>query len=144
MKLKQIMSTEVRTIAPGTPVSRAAEIMRMANIGYLPVVVEEDEIVGVVTDRDLVVRAITGDKDPRRVLAREVMTPEPRTMNQNASVCDAVTLMRNNRIRRILVVDDDEMLAGVVTLTDVALRAHEPIQSGTALLSICAQPALVG
>ena len=143
MKLKQIMSTEVRTIAPGTAVSRAAEIMRMANVGYLPVV-EEDEIVGVVTDRDLVVRAITGDKDPRRVLAREVMTPEPRTMNQNASVCDSVTLMRNNRIRRILVVDDDEMLAGVVTLTDVALRAHEPIQSGTALLSICAQPALVG
>lgn len=142
MRLKEIMSSDVKWVSSHTLVSRAAEIMRASNVGCLPVV-DRGGVVGLFTDRDIVVRAIGRDKDPTTTPVSEIMTPKPKHMNHNANVCDAVTLMRNNRVRRVPVVNDEGLLVGMVTLTDVALRAREPIQSGSALVSICAKPALV-
>lgn len=142
MKLKQIMSSDVESISPDTTVSQAAEIMRISDVGCLPVV--DEAVVGVLTDRDIVVRVIGKDLDPRVTVVADVMTPGAHTLNQDADVCEAVSLMRNSRVRRVPVVNDTGRLVGMISLTDVALRAHEPIQSGSALLSICGRPAPVG
>lgn len=141
MQLKRIMSSNVRSVEAKTPLGRVAEVMRDHNVGCLPVV-DRGRLAGLITDRDIVVRGLAEKKDPATTAVGEIMTSSPDYLNQNAEVCDAVALMRAKRIRRVPVVDDQDRLVGIVTLTDVALRAHEPIQSGVALLSICAQPAL--
>jgi CBS domain-containing protein len=120
MKLQDIMTIGVTTGAPDMSLQEAAHLMQKANVGMLPVV-EKNEIVGVVTDRDLVVRGLSRPELPSQV--HDVMTYKAVTLPPSADVQTAIRTMADHKIGRVLVVDENKKLRGVVSANDVA-RAH--------------------
>lgn len=119
--------------ADGT-VREAAELMAAADIGDV-VVVEEDRLVGIVTDRDIVVRVLAQGGSPDDPV-RDALSEDPVTTAPDVEVGEAVRLMRNHAVRRVPVVEADGRLVGIVSLGDLAVD-HDP---GSALADISDEP----
>jgi CBS domain-containing protein len=134
MKVRDIMTTEVATAAPDTTLEEIATMMRDENVGSIPIV-EDEELTGIVTDRDIVVRCIAEGKDPSEVTAEEVYSEELQTVEPDADVRQAADIMGRRQIRRLPVVDDGE-LVGIVALGDIAVKERGDAQSAEALEEI--------
>ena len=119
MEVKQIMSREVEVIHSHIPVQTAAEKMKALDVGMLPVR-DGDLLVGTVTDRDIVVRAIAGGKDPSTTEIKEILTPDVVYCFEDQDVREAAQLMQENNIRRLIVLNRDKRLAGIVSIRDLA------------------------
>jgi CBS domain-containing protein len=105
-----------------TPLPHAARLMRERHVGSLIVVVERlgrRFPVGILTDRDIVVATVAQELDPHGLTAAEIMSRDPVTLPESASVADALAIMRERGIRRLPVLDDAGALAGIVTLDDL-------------------------
>ena len=98
--------------------------MEAEDVGVIPLV-QGERLVGVVTDRDIVVRAIAKGKDPRGMPAAEVSSPELVTIDPDRDLDDALRLMARHQVRRLPVVDNDNRLLGVVSQADIALEAKD-------------------
>jgi CBS domain-containing protein len=122
MQIHQVMTERVSTVGPDTRIPEVARIMRDEDIGSMPVV-ENDRLIGMVTDRDIVTRVVAEDKDPRAVIAREAMSPKILYCFDDQSVEDVLQNMGDNQIRRLPVVNRDKRLVGVVSLGDLAKAA---------------------
>jgi CBS domain-containing protein len=123
-KVRDVMSERPRSVTPDTTVLEVAEVMDQEDIGSVPVV-EGDRLAGIVTDRDITVRAVARGKDPRGMPVREITTREVVTVSPDEDLSEALKLMASYQVRRIPVVDDEERLVGVVAQADVALEAKE-------------------
>ncbi len=119
MRVSQLMKTTQQTILPEATLDQAARKMRDHNLGLLPVV-EEDRVVGVLTDRDIVVRAVADGRNPRATSVRDIMSTKVIFCCTDQSVADAYRIMEKNNVRRLVVLDPDDYLAGVVTIADLA------------------------
>lgn len=118
------MREDVVAAGPAAPVAEVAGLMREENVGSV-VVVEGNAPVGIVTDRDLTVDVLAAGTDPATVTAEDVMTADPETIDVDAGVFDLVTAMCDASVRRMPVVDGDE-LAGIIALDDlIVLLARE-------------------
>src|SRR4029450_2052823 len=118
MKIKEVMTSEVECVRPETTLQEAAAKMKSFNVGPLPVC-EGDKPVGIVTDRDIVIRAISEGRDPRTTTIRDVMTTNVVTVQETDDVKDAARLMKDRQIRRVVVVGADKRVTGIVSLGDV-------------------------
>jgi len=118
------MTQRPRAVAPQTPLNEVAEVMESDDVGVVPVV-EGDRLVGIVTDRDIVVRAIAKGKDPRGMPASEVSSRELVTVHPDDDLSDALELMARYQVRRLAVTGEDERLVGVVSQADVAREGKE-------------------
>ena len=114
----------VVTIEASATLVEAARRMREANVGVLPVV-EDGAVRGVLTDRDLVVRAIAGEADPRATRVGDCATAEPLVAHTDWDADEALELMARHQVGRLPVVDVDDRPIGIVTLSSLALRARE-------------------
>lgn len=123
-KVREVMADRPRCVSSDTPVSEAARLMRSEDVGSLPVL-DGDRLTGVVTDRDIVIRAVAEEKDPRGMPVREVASGDLVTIGPDEDLSDALRLMATHQVRRLPVVDEDERLVGVVAQADVALEAKE-------------------
>ena len=123
-KVRDVMSERPRGVSPGTTVQEVAEVMAQEDVGSVPVL-EGDRLQGIVTDRDIAVRAVAKGKDPRGMPVREITTRELVTVGPDEDLADALQLMASYQVRRIPVVDEDARLIGVVAQADVALEAKE-------------------
>ncbi len=123
-KVREVMTTRPRSVTPQTPLNEVARLMAADDIGAIPVV-DGDRLVGIVTDRDIVVRAIAKDKDTRGMPASEVSSRELVTVDPEDDLSDALQLMAQHQVRRLAVVDQEERLVGVVSQADVAMTAKE-------------------
>lgn len=123
-KVRDVMTMRPRSVTPDTPLSQVAELMEAEDVGVVPVV-EGDRLVGMVTDRDIVVRAVAKGKDPRGMPAAEISSRELVTVEPDRNLSDALQLMARYQVRRLPVIDEDERLVGVVSQADVALEAKE-------------------
>jgi CBS domain-containing protein len=121
--VEEIMTREPRTVNAGDPVIDAARIMRNDDIGDV-IVVENGNVEGIVTDRDIVVRDVAENRDPASTPVREVCTTGVEALEPGASVDDALRKMREADIRRIPVVEDGRRV-GIVSLGDLAVE-REP------------------
>lgn len=119
MDVKHVMTRRAVVIAPEDTIARAAQKMRDFNIGMLPVCAA-DRLVGVVTDRDITVRATASLRDPARTTVRDVMTPQVFYCFEEQAIDEAAELMEQRAIRRLLVLDTDMRLIGVLSVDDVA------------------------
>lgn len=119
MHVRDIMTDETVTVAPDTPVRKVAELMRDKHIGFVPVG-KDDKLVGVVTDRDLVIRYVAGEEDAASAKAGDVMTDDLLYCRVSDKVEDVAANMGSQQVRRLPVVDDDKRLVGIVSLGDVA------------------------
>ena len=132
MKLENIMTTHLITIHPENTVMDAAKIMQTHNIGVIPVCQEGGKVVGIVTDRDIVVRNIANNGDPGTTLIKDMMTKDVITAAPNMSGDDAARLMAQYKIRRLPVVQNDR-LVGMVAIGDLATSRHFNDEAGEAL-----------
>ena len=124
MKIKDVMVQDVITINPSASLAEAAQLMRQANVGILPVV-EEGQVCGVITDRDLVVRAIAVGADLASTPVGECATGDPVVAHPDWNLDQAMEAMARAQIGRLPVIDDDNALAGIVTLGSLALRSKK-------------------
>ena len=122
MKIKDVMVQDVVAINPSASLAEAAELMRQANVGILPVV-EDGQVCGVITDRDLVVRAIAIGADLTSTPVGECATGDPILAHPDWNLEQAMNAMARAQIGRLPVIDDDNALAGIVTLGSLALRS---------------------
>lgn len=120
-RIADIMSTDVSTIQPQESLRRAAQCMRELDVGSLPVW-DGQRLLGMLTDRDIVVRGIADGLDPDKACVSDVMTPEVRTCTSEQDTDDAKRLMGELRLRRLPIVDADQRLVGIVSLADLVVR----------------------
>ncbi len=124
MRVKDVMTCDVRAIPVDASLEAAAAMMALLDVGPLPVRAGE-RLVGMLTDRDIVVRAVATGLDPIQVQVRQVMTPAVVYCFEDQDVHEAAQLMEEHKIRRLVVVDRDERLVGIVSLGDLALGIHD-------------------
>ena len=123
-RLREVMTEGAETISPDATLKEAAVKMEALNIGPL-VVCEGDKILGIVTDRDITVRAVASGRDPNTTPVREVMTAEVAWAYADQPIEEAAELMKDREIRRLPVLDHDNRLVGIVALADVAVYGAE-------------------
>ena len=124
MKVKEIMSAKVVTVSPSTFSQDAAEPMKKHHIGMLPVL-EGDLVAGVVTDRDITVRAVARGWSPMLTQVQEIMSTGIVWCFEEASAEEAARLMVKKQVRRLLVFNREIYLTGVVSLDDVAVALRD-------------------
>jgi CBS domain-containing protein len=128
------MTKSVQTATAGTTLSEVAVMMRDGDMGSVPVV-EDGRLVGIVTDRDIVVRALADGKDGSGTVS-DAMTTDIATAAPDDYVFEAVRLMGEKQVRRIPVVDADRKLVGIIALADVALETEDDRDLAEALEEI--------
>lgn len=128
MKVEQAMHPGADWIGPDVLLSEIADRMREADVGALPVG-EGDLWIGIVTDRDIVMRGFDGHADPLQLTARDVMSKPVVYCHANENLEDAVMIMESRRIRRLPVIDDRHRLVGMLSLGDVAAKASPSLLS---------------
>jgi CBS domain-containing protein len=120
MKVKEIMTREVEVVHTEDPVKEAAQKMRVRDIGFLPVF-DGDQLVGALTDRDIILRSTADGLDPSRQIGRELVTAPIVYCFEDQDVEEAAKLMEEHQIRRLAVMGrEGNRLVGVVSLGDVA------------------------
>jgi CBS domain-containing protein len=122
MQLKDVMTPAVEVIAPEASIYEAAEKMSHLDIGPLPVC-DGERLVGMLTDRDITVRAVAAGRDPRMTHVRDIMTPDVVYGFEDQDVQDAARLMAQYQIRRLPVLTRSKQLVGMVALGDLAVHA---------------------
>ena len=122
MKVNEAMHRSASWVDPDTLLPDIAARMRAENVGALPVG-ENDRLIGMVTDRDLVIRGLGGVGDPLQLTARNVMSEPVIYCNANEDLEDAVRIMALKRIRRLPVIDEHRRMVGMLALGDVVAKA---------------------
>lgn len=121
MRIRDIMTKKAHTILPDATLEQAARKMRDHDIGLLPVI-DKRRVLGVVTDRDLVIRSMAAGTNPHLGVVRDVMTRRALWCFEDQTVAEAAKAMEANKIRRLVVLDRDMAFAGVLTVTDIATK----------------------
>jgi CBS domain-containing protein len=116
--VRDTMTPSPTTVRPDLPVAEAARLMRSEDVGSLPVV-DDDRLVGVVTDRDIAIRVVAEGKDPELTSVNEVHSTEPVTAGPDQELDDVLEEMARRQVRRVPVVDDGR-LVGILAQADVA------------------------
>ena len=131
MKVREIMTTEVATAQPDSTLEEVASMMKAEDTGAIPVL-DEDELVGIITDRDIVVRCIAEGRDATETNVEDILTEDLATIEPDADVEEAARLMSERQIRRLPVVEDG-VLVGVVSLGDIAIKEVDEEPASAAL-----------
>ena len=134
MKTSEIMTKDARCVGPDASLVVAARMMRDMNVGSLPVC-DDDRVTGVITDRDITIRAVAEDRDPEGTPVRAVMSHEIAYAFEDQDVEDAARIMEVKQIRRLPVLNHEKRLVGILALGDLAVEAGMAL-SGEALKEI--------
>lgn len=137
--VRDVMTPNPKSLSNSDSVIEAARIMRDQDTGVVPIV-DGNKIIGMVTDRDIVVRAIADGKDINNVRVNEIMTKSVRTVKEDAPVNEVLNLMSSAEIRRLPVVNDRNELVGIVSIGDVASRTNQDGKVGKAVEEISEAP----
>jgi CBS domain-containing protein len=135
MKVSEVMTTEVESVQLNSTVEEVASIMKVENIGSLPVVDEDDDLVGIITDRDIVVRCVAEGKNPADTNVEEILSHELETIEPDVDIEEAAQLMADRQIRRLPVCEDGE-LVGMISIGDLAVKTPRIEASAQALREI--------
>ena len=124
MQLKDVMTRDVEVVEPDTSVQEAARKMRGLDVGPLPVC-DGERLLGMITDRDIIIRVVAEGRDLGRTRVRDVMTPDVQFCFEDDDVAEAARLMQESQIRRLLILDRQKNLVGIVSLKDLALESGD-------------------
>lgn len=140
MKVREIMTATVESVTPETDLVMVARKMKDLNVGSMPVV-EGDRLLGIITDRDIVIRSVAEGKTAQNEQAGSILTPNPTTIEADADVGEASELMAREQIRRLPVVQSGA-LVGFLSIGDLAVDLGRDKLVGDALEKI-SEPAEV-
>lgn len=135
MQVKEIMTNNIAALAPNNTILDAAKSMQAHNIGCMPVCQPDGKIAGIITDRDIVVRSLANNGDPKTTLVKDVMTKNVITAQPDMDVSTASELLATNKIRRLPVIKNDT-LVGMIAIGDLATRNIFHNEAGQALSEI--------
>ena len=124
-QIKDVMTPNFEWIAPDSPLATLAQTMRDKDIGFMPVA-ENDRMIGMVTDRDIVIRSCAQGQNPQDATARDVMTAKTYYCYDDQDVEEVCNNMGEIQVRRLPVVNRDKRLVGIVSLGDLAQSASRP------------------
>lgn len=122
-RCREIMTRNVKTATREMSLKEVAALMRDGDMGSIPVV-ENGKLVGIVTDRDIVVRAVAEGRDSSTAIG-EVMTAEVFSVRENDFVFEAIRLMGDRQVRRVPIINDAGELVGIIAMADVALETED-------------------
>lgn len=134
MRIADIMTKDVQSVAPSTDLQTVARHMRDLDVGVIPVV-DGGKLLGVITDRDIVIRAIAAGVSPQQATAGDHMSSDPTTVSPDDDVQRATEIMAREQIRRLLVVENGT-LVGILSIGDVAVDTGRDKLTGDALEQI--------
>jgi CBS domain-containing protein len=134
MKVSEIMTRDIVSLSVDDTTEHAAELMKQHNIGAIPVD-KQKKVVGIITDRDIVLRCIAENKDIKTQKVRDIMTSNPVVGDENMDVNDAARIMSERQIRRLPIVQSDKLI-GMVSLGDLAVEPKFHEEAGQALSEI--------
>jgi len=134
MQVREVMSRDVLVTSPDDTIEKAATLMAHVNCGALPVG-ENDRLVGIITDRDIALRAVAKGNPPDQCTVREVMSRGIKYVFEDETTQAAAKSMSNLQIRRLPVLNRQKRLVGIVSLGDLALRQKEPAASALQQIS---------
>lgn len=135
MQLKGIMTPEVERLPKDASICEVAKKMKAIDVGMIPVY-DGDRLVGMVTDRDIALRVVAEGRDPVSTPAHTVMTPEVIYCFEDQTVEEAAQIMEQHQIRRLIVLNRDKRLVGIVSLGDLATHRQGKKVAGEALSEI--------
>ena len=124
MKVKDVMTKDVRTCGLDSDLSVVAGMMWMRDCGVIPVV-DNGQIVGVITDRDICIAAGSKNREPSMITVSEVMARRVYSCPPDAEIREALRIMREKQVRRLPVIDAKGKLCGILSLNDVAIKARD-------------------
>ena len=122
-KVADVMTQRPRAVTPQTPLTEVAKVMEAEDVGAVPLV-DGDRLVGIVTDRDIVVRAVAKGKDLSGMPASEVSSRELLTVSPDDDLSEALKVMAQHQVRRLAVTAEEDRLVGIVSQADVARKAR--------------------
>ncbi len=134
MLVKDVMSERVIRVSPDSSLQEIAIFMRDGDLGSIPVS-EDDKLIGMITDRDIVVRGLTGTMEVHSLTARDVMSPSVKYCYEDQKLEDVLSNMAHEQIRRLPVVSREKRLVGIVSLGDLAKESSRR-EAGEALEEI--------
>jgi CBS domain-containing protein len=124
-QIKDVMSSDFKWMSADAPVSQVAQAMRDKDIGFMPLA-QNDQLIGMITDRDITIRATAEGKDPQTTKAGEIMTAETLYCYDDQDVEEVCNNMGEVQVRRMPVVNRDKRLVGIVSMGDLAQSASRP------------------
>lgn len=141
MQLREVMTPNVEVIHPDAPLQEAAALMKALDVGSLPVS-DGNQMQGMLTDRDITIRATAEGRDPRQTRVREIMSSDVVYCFEDQPVEEGARLMEERQIRRLPIVNRGRQLVGIVALGDLALELSNDQKVGQVLEAISepAQP----
>jgi CBS domain-containing protein len=134
MKVRDVMTADVVTASPDTTLEEISTMMKTNDTGAIPVV-DEEELVGIITDRDIVVRCVAEGKDPAETTAEDIITNDLETVDPDTDVEEALDIMGRNQVRRLPVVEDGT-LVGMISIGDLAVKQDDEQDTGETLKSV--------
>jgi CBS domain-containing protein len=142
MQVKDIMTSNPECVTPEDSLQDAARRMRNLDVGPLPIC-DNDRLAGMITDRDIVVRAVAEGRNPQTTKVGEVMTGEVIYCFEDQDVREAARTMQERQVRRLVVLDRDKRLVGIVALGDLAIGTGDQQKSGEVLRDV-SEPSVPG
>ena len=124
MQVREIMTCTVESISSGANLVEAARKMRALEVGALPIW-ESDELIGMITDRDITIRAVAEEKNLSATSVKDIMTSEVCCCFETDDIHEAGRMMEENSIHRLLVVNSSNQPVGFVSLSDMAVKSHD-------------------
>ena len=135
MQLKEIMTPEVERMQKDLTVQEVAQKMKTLDVGLIPVY-NDDRLVGMITDRDITIRAVAEGRDPSKTPVNAVMTPEVVYCYEDQTIDDAAKVMEEQQIRRLIILNRDKRLVGIVSLGDLTTHRGSKRAASEALEKI--------
>jgi CBS domain-containing protein len=133
MRVKDVMTHGAECVRPANSLQEAAQKMKNLDVGPLPVCGDNDRLVGMITDRDITVRAVAEACDPRTTTVKDVMTPDVVYCFEDQDVQEAARLMKEHQVRRLVVLNRDKRLVGIISLGDLAVETGDEQLAGKTL-----------
>jgi CBS domain-containing protein len=127
--IRDLMTSDPKVVEPDKPVAEAAKLMKAEDVGIVPIVDDQNRLVGTITDRDITVRVVAEEKDPKSTTVSEIASQSLITVDPQQDLHEALRLMAQHQVRRLPVVEEDGRLVGIVAQADVA-REGEDARTG--------------
>lgn len=134
LKVKDLMSRKIDFVMPDATIEDVAKIMEESDVGIVPVCDEDKKLLGVITDRDIVLRKIAKNRGSLKV--EDIMTTRLTTASPNETIYDISKIMAKHKIRRIPIVEDNNRLVGIISIADIAVNKEFDMEVSQAIAEI--------
>ena len=138
--IREVMTPNPVCVSDKDSIREAARIMAREDTGVVPVVDNGRKIIGMITDRDIVVRLVAEGKDPSNAKVNEAMTKNVRSIKEDSTIDDALNVMKGSEVRRVPVVNNNNEIVGIVSMGDIAKESQQRGRVGEAVKDISDAP----